>query len=172
MSEEPGTEIFRLPKPLFPTAFANAQLYKAIPRLPLYCALASTAPFLLFPKDPINTARCDVPKFFAARYFSDDEETAVQEFEHRWPGMRHRLWKGIVNLRHCLDLADDRTVGGFELTPKFLAEEPYFPWHFITACTLSAGCDSICYRSFRGTGLTYAVFALPPRSILEDFRPV
>ncbi|MGH9453996.1 MAG: hypothetical protein ACRD2O_08510, partial [Terriglobia bacterium] len=67
--------------------------------------------------------------------------------------MRHRLWKGIATFKLCLDLSDETVVQKLQLGAAFLREEPYFPWHFLTACALTAGCDSVCYRSFRGGGL-------------------
>jgi hypothetical protein len=164
--------IFSLSEPLFPLIFADKRLYKSLPRVPLYSALASTAQFLLFPKAPVNTARCDVPRFFAARYFSDDEQPAVKEFEYRWPGMKVRLWKGIVTLKQCIDLSDETVIARLQLGPGFLMEDPYFPWHFITACALTADCDSVCYGSFRGTGRNYALFDLADASILEPFQPI
>lgn len=164
--------VYSLPEPLFPLAFRDARLYKSFARLPLYCALARAAQFHLFPKPAVNTARCDVPQCFAARYFSSDGETAAQEFEHRWQGMRYRLWKGIVLLNRCIDVSDERVLEKLHLWVDFLKVEPYFPWHFVTACALTADCDSVCYRSFRGGGLNYAVFRLVDSSIVEPFQPL
>jgi hypothetical protein len=164
--------VFNLPKPLSPAGFDDRKLYRRQSHLTLYCALAATGEFRLFPKDPVNHARCDVPRFFAARYFTDDEETAVSEFEHRWRGMRHRIWRGVVELRQSLDLSNDEVIERLQLGPKFLMEDPYFPWHFITASGLTAGCDSVAYRSFRGPGRCYAVFELTEKSLQEPFRPI
>ncbi len=97
--------VFSLPEPLVPSVFSQKALYTPKPRVTLYCALAMSVPKFLFPKPPGKLpARCDVPTFFAATYFSDDEETAIQEFEYRYAPIKHRLWKGALRLQRCLDL--------------------------------------------------------------------
>ncbi len=164
--------VYSLPASLFPLTFADNRLYKSYRDLELYCALASAGHFRLFPKVPVNTARCDVPRFFAARYFSSDSETAIREFEHRWAGMKYRLWRGMVELNRCIDLSDEKVTERLRLRADFLMEASYFPWHFVTACALTGNCDSVCYRSFRGGGLSYAIFELPEASIIEPFEAV
>lgn len=166
---------FSLPTPLVPSAFKDKGLYRSFPEMTLYAALDRGALEFKFPKPGGGElqARCDVPRMFYATYFSDDEVTAANEFRHRHhPKWKLRLWRGVISVKHCLDLSDSGVQGQLGLDPAFLVEAPYFPWHFLAACGLSAHCDSVCYRSFRGPGLAYAVFERPTVAIAQKFRPM
>lgn len=155
-----------------PQAFADKALYTRKQQVPLFCALAISVTRFLFPKPPGDVpARCDVPRFFAATYFSDDGVTARQEFHYRYRPAKPRLWQGVLQLDGCLDLTNPTTLQNLGLNAQFLVEDPYFPWHFVTACALSGKCDSICYKSFRGPGVNYAVFAVSPHMIVGPFKP-
>jgi len=165
---------FNLPTPLVPSAFKEKNLYKPLPELTLFAALALGAREFKFPK-PGNgelTARFDVPKMFYATYFSDDEATAVEEFKHRYPNFKWRLWRGVMSVKHCLNLVDLAVQKDLQLGSSFLTESPYFPWHFLAACSLSSHCDSVCYKSFRGPGLAYAIFERPTVALLQKFQPM
>jgi len=161
---------FLLPEPLYPPAFDNDALYDPSRIVELHTAIDKRIPFKWFPKKPSCDARCDVEDFFSARYFATDRKTAVSEFLHRYPDFDHgyALWRGKVQLRRCLDLSDHETVRLMQLPATFLLEKPLFPWQFITACALSGNCDAVCFHSFRGGGLDYALFEKP--AIIEEFE--
>lgn len=163
--------VFSLPAPLQPASFANSALYIQHKALKLYCAVAPGLPPAWFPKTVKGTARFDVPRFFGARYFSTDARTAEAEFKfHYGDEILCRISQVTVGLAACLDLDEFKTKQLLQLPAGFLEEQPYFPWHFLAACALSANADSVSHKSFRGAGTNFAIFQQP--TIVQDFRPV